>query len=297
MQTNDAPVAENVTFIAQENIMVYKNQRAEGVLGGDTDIDGGETSSLTVFGFGVSVDAIISKNTGETITVAGGGNFTLEENGTYVFDPLNAYDHLSVGQTATAVVYYVVVDVYDARAVGAVVITINGVSLHWCLLVRCDLLLTPVVALQTNDLPVAANLTVSTNESDIVFADSRDQGVLAADTDVDDNTAEAARLFVVSFGETPNSSAVNADETLTLASGATMRIDRNGTFSFNPNGMYESLAEGNSTVELVSYVVSDPFGGTDIGILVVNVLGVSPPHSDVVFSGIRGMLIVGFAGE
>ncbi|MEL6379914.1 MAG: choice-of-anchor Q domain-containing protein [Pseudomonadota bacterium] len=54
-------------------------------------------------------------------------------------------------------------------------------------------------------------------------------------------------------------------EETVLASGATIRVEVNGDFVYNPNGVFDSLAEGVSEIESLTYTVSDGLGTTQTG--------------------------------
>jgi len=50
-----------------------------------------------------------------------------------------------------------------------------------------------------------------------------------------------------------------------------------GTFSYDPNGQFESLGAGDSATDTFTYTVSDGDGGTDTGIVTITVNGVEDP--------------------
>ncbi|MEL6789220.1 MAG: choice-of-anchor Q domain-containing protein [Pseudomonadota bacterium] len=54
-------------------------------------------------------------------------------------------------------------------------------------------------------------------------------------------------------------------EETTLASGAIIRVEANGDFSYNPNGVFDSLGENISDIETLTYTVSDGLGTTETG--------------------------------
>lgn len=63
--------------------------------------------------------------------------------------------------------------------------------------------------------------------------------------------------------------------TLTLASGAILRVDRDGDYLYNDNGKFASLGAGDSHTESVVYTVRDNGGNTDTGTLTITVNGVN----------------------
>ncbi len=118
----------------------------------------------------------------------------------------------------------------------------------------------------TNEAPVAVDDTLTVGEGDGATMSD----VLANDTDADGDT-----LTVVEV----EGSASNVGMTITLASGATVLISSDGTATFNPNGGYESLNDGETATETISYTVSD---GTDTAtasftVTITGVTGNNPP--------------------
>ena len=74
---------------------------------------------------------------------------------------------------------------------------------------------------------------------------------------------------------------------ITLASGALLTLNANGTYLYDPNGSFDSLAPGQSTTDSFDYAISDPSGETDIATVTITVLGVNdaPTASNDSFTG------------
>jgi len=104
-----------------------------------------------------------------------------------------------------------------------------------------------------NDAPVAMDDSGTTDE-DSSFTTVN---VLANDTDVD-----AGDVLSVS----------NLDTTGTVG---LVTDNGDGTFSYNPNGQFESLAAGETATDSFSYTVSDGNGGTDTATVSVTINGVN----------------------
>ena len=83
---NDAPVADDETNTVTEDVTLTV-AAASGLLAGDTDADG---DSLTVTTFTVAGDLTVY-NAGDTATIPGKGELTIQSDGSYVFDPAPNY--------------------------------------------------------------------------------------------------------------------------------------------------------------------------------------------------------------
>ena len=83
---NDAPVADDETNTVTEDVTLTV-AAASGLLAGDTDADG---DSLTVTTFMVAGDLTVY-NAGDTATIPGKGELTIQSDGSYVFDPAPNY--------------------------------------------------------------------------------------------------------------------------------------------------------------------------------------------------------------
>ncbi|MCA9934704.1 MAG: protein kinase [Ardenticatenaceae bacterium] len=209
---------------------------APGVLGNDTDVDG--TATLAVIA--VNGSAV---NVGVQITLSSGALLTLNADGSYTYDPNGQFESLAVGASTTDTFNYTVSDDTDSD-VGSVTITINGV----------------------NDAPVAVNDTDSTDEDTPVSAVS--PGVLGNDTDVD---VPADTLVVTAV----NGSGANVGTQITLASGALLTLNANGSYTYNPNSSFESLGTGDTDTDSFNYTVGDGHGGSDVGSVTITINGVN----------------------
>ncbi len=83
---NDAPVADDETNTVTEDVTLTVNA-ASGLLAGDTDADG---DTLAVTTFTVAGDLTVY-NAGDTATIAGKGDLTINPDGSYSFDPAPNY--------------------------------------------------------------------------------------------------------------------------------------------------------------------------------------------------------------
>ncbi|MCK0122749.1 Ig-like domain-containing protein [Loktanella sp. F6476L] len=179
---------------------------------------------------------------GQGVTVAGdnGGLVTINNGGNIYFDANGEFDALGEGDTATTTVTYTLTDENGATDTATVTITVTG----------------------TNDAPVAVADTGDATEDGVTDLGN----VLGNDTDVD--------------GDDLTVGAVNGDETLvgtpvTGDNGGLVTINADGTASFDPNGDFEALGEGETAETTVTYTVTDPSGATSTTTVTVTVTGVN----------------------
>jgi len=106
-----------------------------------------------------------------------------------------------------------------------------------------------------------------------------------AATDDDYDTNEDSLLSIAAMGLLANDSDPDAGETLTVQSvnpsGALGSVTWNadGSFTYDPNGQFESLAAGETSGDSFSYTVADGNGGTDTAVVTVTITGVNDAPS------------------
>ena len=161
-------------------------------------------------------------------------------NGQVVYDPSGQFEHLAEGQSATETFSYNVTDDKGGSATATVTVTVTGV----------------------NDDPVAAADAVAVSEDG-----SASIAALGNDTDIDDG--DVLQITQV------DGAAVTVGTPVTLASGAQVTLNADGTFSYDPNGRFESLNTGESGADSFTYQVSDGHGGTATATVNVTVNGVN----------------------
>lgn len=133
-----------------------------------------------------------------------------------------------------------------------------------------------------NNAPVANDDAISADED----GPDATGNVLANDTDADSDP-----LTVVSV----EGSAANVGSTITLASGALVTIASDGTATFNPNGAYEYLNNGDTAIETVTYTVSD---GTDTSTATVTItINGADDNGDPTISNVETTTIEGGAAN
>ena len=138
----------------------------------------------------------------------------------------------------------------------------------------------------SNTAPDAINDTQSTNEGDVLTVDATN-GVLTNDTD---SNGDNLTVTAVSHGGTN----VLPGQAIAGSNGGIFRIYADGSYDFDPNGEYDSLAVGESEQSSVTYTVSDGKGGTDTATLEITINGVNNPpvaEDDQVISDASGVTI------
>jgi VCBS repeat-containing protein len=194
-------------------------------------------------------------NVGEEITLAGpdgDASLTVNADGSYIFDPNEAFESLGAGGTEEVTFEYTLIDEGGLTSDPATVtITVEGV----------------------NDAPTAVDdPDATTDEGTVLNVDVAD-GVLANDTDPDD-------------GDTLTVSAVNGDDAnvgteFELPSGALLTLNADGSYDYDPNGAFEELNDGQTDTDTFTYTVSDGNGGTDTAEVTVTIDGITdnlPPE-------------------
>jgi VCBS repeat-containing protein len=69
----------------------------------------------------------------------------------------------------------------------------------------------------------------------------------------------------------------NVGTEISLASGATLTLNADGTFNYSPNGAFNWLAEGETAIDTFEYTVSDSQGATSTATVVVTIVGENEP--------------------
>jgi VCBS repeat-containing protein len=88
-----------------------------------------------------------------------------------------------------------------------------------------------------------------------------------------DSDADGDALTVIAV----DGAAAGVGAVVTLASGATVKLDANGDLLFHPAPSAKALAEGESTTETITYTISDGHGGASTSAVTVTVQGDNDP--------------------
>jgi VCBS repeat-containing protein len=232
--SNLPPVAQNDDVSTDEDTAITAGDVfADNGNGIDNDSDGDPISIVAVNGNGSDV--------GNQVTLASGALLTLNSDGTFAYDPNNAFESTAVGAIDTDTFTYTISDGNGGTDQGTVTVTINGV----------------------NDNPVANAVHDNVVEDGPAVMGN----MFINTTDVDDLTT-----FTI---EQVAGSALSVGVLQNRPSGATVLIQANGDYTYDPAGGFQSLAEGATTQELISVLVGDGDGGSDLAFLVANLTGVN----------------------
>ncbi|WP_417672312.1 Ig-like domain-containing protein [Roseibium sp.] len=183
---------------------------------------------------------------GETVEFADSLTFVLSEDGTLTIDATDA-DYLSAGETITHTLTYSVDDGNGGSDDAEVVITVNGV----------------------NDDPTAVADEGTTDESSSVSGNLLDN-----DSDVD-------RLDTISVSAV-NGNTANVGATITLESGALLTLGADGNYTYDPNGAFDHLNDGETATDSFTYDVMDNHGAVSTAIVQITIdgIGQSEPQGD-----------------
>ncbi len=189
----------------------------------------------------LSVSAVNGQagNVGNQITLASGALLTVIADGTFTYDQNGAFDYLGVGQTGNDSFSYTASDGV-AGDVATVNITINGAFDN-----------TPPDAVD-DGYTVAEAAPVSGN-------------VLSNDSDFDSDPISVVAV---------NGQAANVGAQITLASGALLTVNADGSLSYDQNGAFDSLENGQTGNDNFTYTISDGQGGSDTATAAITIDGV-----------------------
>jgi Bacterial Ig domain/Bacterial cadherin-like domain/RTX calcium-binding nonapeptide repeat (4 copies) len=194
------------------------------------------------------------------VTLASGALLTVNVDGSYTYDPNGAFESLGVNQTASDGFTYVASDSQGASSnTATVVVTITGV----------------------NDGPVAHDDTNATNEDAPVLG-----VVLANDTDADQGDTLSVSAV--------NGQAANVGKEITLASGALLTVNADGSYTYDPNGNFEPLNPGQNATDTFTYAVSDSQGASsNEATVTITITGVAdvPPTLKVAVLGVNASAV------
>ncbi|PZP26644.1 retention module-containing protein [Pseudomonas kuykendallii] len=111
--------------------------------------------------------------------------------------------------------------------------------------------------------PASANTAYTINENATLSIADGNRDLLANDTDADGDTLTVTQIN----GSNLTSGAI------TLASGALLVANANGSFSYDPNGKFDGLKAGQVATDTFTYTVSDGHGGTDTATATITIIG------------------------
>jgi VCBS repeat-containing protein len=270
---NDRPVAnDDVVGPTDEETPFTFNVLEDNGNGPDSDIEGDPLTITAVNGNAI--------NPGDPITLGSEASLTLNQDNTFSYDPIGAFDNIPAGGEGTDSFTYTISD-GNEDATATVEITVQGL----------------------NDPPTAEPDDNTTPEDEVLNVVDAANGVLANDSDPDEGDTDA---LTVTAATDENDNAITLGEEFELPSGALLTLNPDGSYIYNPNDAFTELNDGETATDTFSYTVSDndednPLtAGANVEI---EITGVSPPFSlDVDDNGVAdpftdGLTIFRFLGE
>jgi VCBS repeat-containing protein len=144
----------------------------------------------------------------------------------------------------------------------------------------------PSITIEFNEDPDAVDdaLTINADGTE----PTGDTNLLANDTDPDNPDAEQT----LSITQVNGTEAVFG-EAITLDSGALLTVSEDGSYTYDPNGAFNDLAEGETGTDSFTYTISDGLNGTDTATVNVTVAGVTSFTLDIDGNGTADALTDG----
>ena len=235
---NHPPVATNDSYAANNNAALTESAAA-GVLANDTDLDGDTLSVDQLNGAGGTAPF--------TATTGKGAAVTLNADGSFKYDPTGSatLQALPRDTTTSDTFTYRANDGHGGTATATVTITVTGIVNH----------------------PPVANPDAYTANNGAVLNQGAASGVLANDTDPDADTLAVDQL---------NGTGGTAPFTATTGKGATVTLNADGSFSYDPTGSLtlQAIPRGQTTTDTFRYRANDGHGGTSTATVTITVVGV-----------------------
>ena len=245
---NDAPVAvADVNSVKEDTA---PNPVSGNVLTNDTDVDIGDTHSVTA----------VNGNAAEVgADVAGTyGTLHLNANGTYTYTLNNAQANvqaLAEGQSVADVFTYTNSDNHGGSSSSTLTITVNGTN---------D---APVAVADTNAGDPVTEAGVNPGNTPFAGDPTATGNVLTNDTDVD--TTDTHSVTAV------NGSAANVGHDVGGTYG-TLHVNADGTYTYTLNNAdpdTNALAQGATAIDTFTYTNSDNHGGSSSSTLTITITG------------------------
>ena len=236
---NVPPLAVDDFVNTDEDTLVAGNVTADNGGGADTDPD----DPITV----TEVNGL-PFIAGTPAALPSGASLVMNADGTFSYDPSGQFENLSLGQSGADSFSYTIDD-GQASSTATVFLTIAG----------------------RNDQPLAQDDSWTTDE---------DSSPLGGDLLLDNGSGID---FDVDAGDTISVTEINGNTyspgtTLTLPSGARLTINPNGSFTYDTDGVFQSLDDGALGVDSFSYTIDDGQGqpnSTDAGNAVISINGLN----------------------
>lgn len=233
---NDAPTAiADMRTVDQD---VVTNEGAAGVLTNDDEPDTADSKVVTQLN-GIDLDIVSSSL---TITSTRGATFTLNEDGSFSYDPTTSVELMALdpGDTVDDLFTYTMSDPHGQVSQTTITFTVNGV----------------------NDAPITTDDSYATGQTQTLTVDPA--GVLGNDSDPDAD-------------DDPFVSELNGSTALTgtSAEGATVTIFASGAFTYDPttSATLAALPRSDTLSDTFTYTAEDSLGAFSMATVTVVVTG------------------------
>ena len=235
---NDSPIAGDDLRTVDQNIVTTEGGLpTAGVLLNDTDIDASDVLTVTKLGAQNLVAGTMTTFTNR------GARLTLDADGSFIYDPTFSTEltAMDVGDSVNDSVQYTMSDQLGVTSTATLTFTVNGV----------------------NDAPLAVIDAYAIGQDEVLSVAA--SGLMSNDSDPDaDDT-----ISVTEFGTTGNLSG-------TSSLGATVVLNANGAFSYDPSGSVTLQALSRTDAPLDDtfiYEITDSNGATATATVTVTVSG------------------------
>ncbi|OYT13404.1 MAG: hypothetical protein B6I19_05300, partial [Bacteroidetes bacterium 4572_114] len=216
---NEIPIATDNEFAVDGNTAVHSANMITDDERHGTDSDP-DSHPLTV----TEIDGV-QTTTGTITGVYGTLTWISDGSYTYTLDTDNTdYLELDEGENVVETFLYQITDGFGGFASANIIVNVMG----------------------QNDAPIANDDAGSTDEDTPLVVAS--PGILINDTDVDDEP--------LSVGEV-NGETADVGNQITLPSGALLTVNADGSYTYDPNGQYDQLNQGESTTDSFIYTACD----------------------------------------
>ena len=138
----------------------------------------------------------------------------------------------------------------------------------------------PTTSINNPPNAVTDNFTINENQT---FSGN----VLANDTDADGDSLTITAI---------NANSNNIGQQITLSNGVKLTLNANGSFSYNPNSVFDSLNAGETATDSFNYTVSDSNGGTDITTVNITINGLGG-NTEIITGTTGNDTLFGTAGD
>lgn len=280
---NIAPVAANDAYTTDEDTVL--NVASPGVLGNDSDPDAGPLVRFSFAGHVVSADADFSA----------GERFT----GFYMVDP--AAMRYDIADSTLTYQYRSDNVAWEISFPDRGYRYVAGSAYTWILVgndipIWGDRYIADLTSALNIGIPLPSGRVLSTTQLDLWDPASAGADLLTDDsvqtTSINLAGAQSpAGRLAFRDGTQPqltidqlvgpmsvtqvNGQAASVNTPITLASGATLRVNGNGSFSYDPRGHFDQLRSGESTTETFTYEMSDREGATASATVTITITGVN----------------------